>query len=155
MASEDAPQGGTLADKIDRLFRVIHPPDSGEYSSERVAKFIQERGGKTISGTYIWQLRVGLRDNPTKHHLEALASFFQVDPSYFFDEALGAQIGAELELLAAMREAGVHHVAMRAAGLSPKSLDAIRGMIESAREMEGLETDAPRRRRDDNSRGQP
>lgn len=141
MEEEDPAQARTLAAKLDRLFRAVHPPGRGEYSYEEVATALREQGGPTISGTYVWQLRKGMRDNPTKKHLEALAQFFGVEPSYFFDEAASAQIAAELELLAAMRDAEIRSVALRAAGLSPESLSAIRGMIEHARRLEGLPDD--------------
>lgn len=155
MDSQEITEPGDLAVKINRLFRVVRPSGSPEYSTEEVARLITEEGvrkqnGLTISGTYIWQLRKGYKDNPTKKHLEALAYFFKVDPSYFFDEEQGKLIGAELELVAAMRDAGVHSIALRANGLSPRSIDAIRGMIESARQLEGLEAnEEPRRRRSD------
>jgi len=75
----------TLAEKIDRLFQTVHPAD-GEYTHEEVASAIREAGGPTISGSYLWQLRKGVRDNPTMRHLEALSEFFGVPPAYFFDE---------------------------------------------------------------------
>ena len=143
MAKENPAQARTLAAKLDRLFRAVHPPGRGEYSYEEVASSLRKQGGPTISGTYVWQLRKGIRDNPTKKHLEALALFFGVEPSYFFDEAASAQIAAELELLAAMRDAEIRSVALRSAGLSPDSLGAIRGMIEHARRLEGLPDDDP------------
>src|SRR5262245_58009687 len=70
------PRGQTLADKVERLFRTIYPRGRGPYSLEEVAEAIRRQGGPTISATYIWQLRRGLKDNPTKKHLEALAEFF-------------------------------------------------------------------------------
>lgn len=132
----------TLADKLTRLFSTIHPRGRSEYTSEEVADAIRERGGPTISATYIWQLRTGRRDNPTKKHLEALADFFGVSPAYFFDDAAAARIDAELELLAALREAPVRQVALRASGLSTQSLKAIAEMIDRVRELEGLPDDS-------------
>lgn len=126
-----------LAEKIDRLFRTIHPRGQ-EYSYDDVAAGIRKRGGPTISATYIWHLRRGLRDNPTKRHLEALAGFFGVPPSYFFDEEASQRIDQQLELLASIRDAGVQHLALRAVGLSSDSLAAIAQMIEVARKLEGL-----------------
>ena len=41
-------------------------------------------------------------------------------------------------LLAAMRDTSVRGIALRAVGLSPKSLNAIKEMIERVRELEGL-----------------
>jgi transcriptional regulator with XRE-family HTH domain len=138
MSGSETPASESLAAKVDRLFRTIHPPGRGEYSFEEVADGIRARGGPTISATYVWQLRKGLRDNPTKRHLEALADFFGVPPSYFFEEEAGARIAAELDLLVALREAPVRHIALRALGLSPQSLAAIAGMIEHVRQLEGL-----------------
>jgi transcriptional regulator with XRE-family HTH domain len=134
---KQAPEPRSLAEKIDHLFTVVHPAQ-GEYTHEQVATAIEEAGGPTISATYLWQLRKGLRDNPTKRHLEALSSFFGVPPSYFFDEDVAAQVEAELELLAAMRDPQVRRLATRAAGLSPDTLTMLLGMVDRARQLEGL-----------------
>ena len=143
MPDAEVPRAKTLADKIDRLFRTIHPHGRGEYSFEEVAEAIRARGGPTISATYLWQLRKGLRDNPTKKHLEALADFFGVSPVYFFDDAAAARIEAELDLLAALRDAQVRQVALRASGLSPDSLRTIADMIDRVRQLEGLPKGSP------------
>jgi transcriptional regulator with XRE-family HTH domain len=128
----------TLADKLDRLFRTVRPRDGGEFTFEEVAEGIRRRGGPTVSATYVWQLRKGLRDNPTKKHLEALADFFGVAPSYFFDDGAAVRIDRELQLLAALRDAGVRQLALRARGLSPESLTTIASMIERVRQLEGV-----------------
>lgn len=133
------PAGGrTLAEKLDRLFRTMHPRGRGEYTHEEVADAIRRRSGPTISATYLWQLRRGLRDNPTMKHLEAIADFFGVSPAYFFDDEATARIEAELQLLAALRDSPVRHLALRAFGLSPESLAALSEMIERVRQLEGL-----------------
>jgi transcriptional regulator with XRE-family HTH domain len=135
--ADSGPAGRTLAQKLDHLFRAVHPARA-EYSYEEVAKAIQQRGGPTISATYLWQLRKGLRDNPTKKHLEAMADFFGVSPAYFFDDEVAARIEAELALLAALRDASVRQIALRATGLSSESLEAIAEMIDRVRQLEGL-----------------
>ena len=137
MAKAKPPRRRSLAEKIDHLFTTAHPA-KGQYTHEQVAAALREAGGPTISATYVWQLRKGIRDNPTKHHLEALAGFFGVPPSYFFDEEAAAQVDAELALLVAMRDANVRSVALRSAGLSPATLASIGGIIEQARQIEGL-----------------
>jgi len=131
------PQGRTFAAKLDVLFRTVHP-SGGEYTHDEVARAIKGAGGPTISATYVWQLRKGLRDNPTKNHIEALATFFGVPPAYFLDDAVAERIDAELELLVSLRDASVRQVALRASGLSPDSLRAIVDMIEQVRRLEGL-----------------
>jgi len=128
----------SLAEKLDRLFRTVHPAGRPPHSNAEVAAALQRDGGPTVSTTYLWQLRKGLRANPTKAHLEALARFFGVSPSYFFDETSAADIDAQLALLAVMRDAGVRAIALRSSGLSDASLQAIQGMVENARRLEKL-----------------
>ncbi|MFI6151437.1 helix-turn-helix domain-containing protein [Kitasatospora sp. NPDC051170] len=132
----------SLAERLDRLFRTVHPAGREEYTYEEVATAIRE-AGTTISHTYVWQLRKGVRDNPTMRHLEGLAKFFGVPASYFLDEDTTA-VDAQLELLAALRDAPVRAIALRASGLSPSGLAAIQAMVEHARSLEGLpEGDGP------------
>lgn len=139
MSGERSSSG--LAAKLDRLFKTFRRPDRGEYSYDEVARALASRGGPTISATYVWQLRTGRRTNPTKSHLEGLADFFGVSPAYFFDEDAGTRIDQELDLLAAMRDAQVTQIALRSLGLSRSSLEAIRGIIENVRKLEGLPED--------------
>ena len=138
MAGDGRGARPTLAAKVDRLFATARPRDRGEYSYEEVAEGIRRRGGPTISATYVWQLRKGLRDNPTKKHLEALADFFGVSPAYFFDDEAASRIDAELRLLTALRDASVRQLAVRAFGLSAESLAAIADVVERVRQLEGL-----------------
>ncbi|MFF5784676.1 helix-turn-helix domain-containing protein [Streptomyces sp. NPDC012693] len=127
----------TLAGKLNHLFTSMVPAGRGPYSVDEVAREITE-GGISISGSYIWLLRKGRRDNPTLRHLEGLAKFFGVPPAYFFDDQVTETVNAELSLLVALRDAQVQRVALRSAGLSPKSLKSISEVIERVRELEGL-----------------
>jgi len=127
-----------LAAKLDRLFKTIHPAGRGEYTPDEVAAEIRSRGGPTISSTYLYMLRKGERDNPTKKHLEALADFFGVPAGYFFDDATAARVESELDALVALRDSPVREIALRAAGLSPQSLATIREVVERVRQLEGL-----------------
>lgn len=127
-----------LAEKLEYLFRTVREPGRREYGNEEVAAAITRDQDVTISASYIWYLRTGQRDNPTFKHLNALARFFGVPPAYFFDDDTGARVEAELAVLTAMKDAGVRDIALRAAGLSPRSLDAINDVISRVRELEGL-----------------
>lgn len=132
----------TLATKIDRLFRSVRSEGRREYTYEEVVAGIRDRGGETISASYLWSLRTGAKDNPRKKHLEALADFFGVPPAYFFDDdEVAGRIAAQLELLPVFLDADVQRIALRAADLSPASLRAIAGMIEHARDLEKLRDD--------------
>lgn len=127
---EETGAGSSLAQKIDTLFQVVRRPNREQFSHEEVAKACREATGETFSATYLWQLRTGRRDNPTKRHLEALAQFFRVPVAYFFDDDQGTAIARELELLGALRDAGVRSVALRAVNLSPEGIDTISDMID-------------------------
>jgi transcriptional regulator with XRE-family HTH domain len=128
----------TLAEKVDRLFQTVHPGRRAEYSFEEVAAKIRSSGGPTISATYLWQLRKGLRDNPTRRHIEALASFFGVPPGYFFDDAEALRIDRELELLVTLRDSIVRETALGLSDLPPRTLAVISALIRRLRELEGL-----------------
>ncbi|MEU3301221.1 XRE family transcriptional regulator [Streptomyces sp. NPDC006678] len=131
----------TLAEKLDRLFRAglkgRRPP-----SHEEVATAINIAvGEKTISGTYVWQLRTGRKTNPTKRHLEALASYFGVSPAYFLDGEEGDRVEEQMELLDALKQADVRSLALRAHELSASSRRSIMDLVGELRRMEGLEDD--------------
>jgi transcriptional regulator with XRE-family HTH domain len=132
------PEPTSLAAKIDKLFQVVRKPNREQYSHDEVAKACREATGESFSTTYLWQLRTGRRDNPTKRHLEALAQFFEVSPAYFFDDEQSARIAEELELLGALRDAGVRNVALRAVTLSPAGLDTISDMIDAIARREAI-----------------
>ena len=143
MAEQAEVPGGLLADRLDHLFRTVHPKDRGPYTPAEVAEAInQAADDKVVSGTYLWLLRTGQRDNPTMKHLIAIAKFFGVPPTYFFPDDAMRQDALPAELAAALSDDKVREMALRAAGLSDRSLKAITDMIDSARTVEGLPDDA-------------
>lgn len=140
MTEPEKPGGHTLADKLNHLFETVIPAGRGPYNTEEVARTITA-AGVPISGSYIWLLRKGQRDNPTLRHVEGIAKFFGVPAAYFFDERVAEDVNAQLGLVVALRDTQVQHVALRAAGLSAKSLQSIKEVIERVRELEGLGSD--------------
>jgi transcriptional regulator with XRE-family HTH domain len=135
---EPEPPARSLADRLNHLFATVRGRGGREYTNDDVAAAVSADQGISISGSYLWYLRTGARDNPTLKHLTALAAFFGVPPAYFFDDRIAEQVDAELALASAMREAGVRDIALRAAGLSPASLETISDLIERVRQLEGL-----------------
>ncbi|MFD4998687.1 XRE family transcriptional regulator [Streptomyces buecherae] len=128
----------TLAEKIDHLFAVAalkgRPP-----SHEEVATAINIAAGeRTISATYVWQLRTGKKTNPTKRHLETLAKYFGVSPAYFLDDDDADRIDEQLALLQALKGADVRNLALRANDLSVSSRRSIASLVSQLRELEGL-----------------
>lgn len=128
----------TFGDRLNFLFDTVHPADRRPYSNEEVASAISDDGGTRISTTYIWYLRKGYRDNPTIKHVEALAAFFGVPPAYFFNEDTKFQVTQELKLVQALKSVGAQKLALRAGGLSDKSIESLLEMTDCIRELEGL-----------------
>lgn len=140
MNEPSTPIRGSLAEKLDYLFRVVHPRGRGEYTYREVSEAINESGaGVTISVSYLWQLRNGEKANPTIRHVEALARFFGVPPSYFMDDAATDEVRDQLALLAAMRDSEVRNIALRAGDLSSAALKMIKNVVEATRQIEGLD----------------
>ena len=116
-----------LADKLNHLFTQVRPRGGQEYSNEQVAAAISAKGEVKISQSYIWQLRKSKKDNPTYKHLQALAGFFGVPVSYFFDDQVTDRVAQQLEKLKSEQirlnelagTSDVQLMAMRAGELSP------------------------------------
>jgi len=143
MPRQTRPPVGPFAERLDHLLRTAHPQDRGPYTPAEVAEAINtEAGEHVVSGTYLWLLRTGQRDNPTMKHIIAIARFFEVPPTYFFPDDAMQQGAAPAEVVAALSDDNVREMALRATGLSSRSLKAITDMINSARAVEGLADDA-------------
>jgi transcriptional regulator with XRE-family HTH domain len=134
-----------IARRLDHLFGTVHPPGRGPYTLREVAEAINQTAGtKLISVAYLSQLRRGQRTEPSHSRLAAIATFFGVDVRYFSDDQAAQRTDEQLDMLAVMRDSGVRSVALRAAGLSETSLQAVRAVIENARRLEGLDEPAGR-----------
>ncbi|MGW2812622.1 helix-turn-helix domain-containing protein [Streptomyces sp. NPDC001415] len=137
----------SLADKLNRLFESIRPPDGHEYSNEQVADGISRQGLTTISQSYVWQLRKGKKTNPTISHLQALADFFGVPVAYFFDDEAAGEVEGKLKALEAqqaqMKEAmgggDVKLMAMRAGELSPERRKQVMDLLDVVYKLEQVE----------------
>jgi len=139
MVPETPPVGHpTLAEKIDRVIRVMRIRDRRDYSYKDLAAAIRARGGASISTTYLWELHTGAKDNPQKKTLETLADFFDVPVMYFFDTDEAVHLYEQLDSLPIALDADVRKIALRAAELSPDTLRAIGQIIEQARQIEGI-----------------
>jgi hypothetical protein len=72
----------------------------------------------------------------------ALAQVFGVPIDYFNDPGVAHDTDQQLAYLAAVQDAGVTKVALRAAGLSPRALETLHEIIDRIRAEEGLPTDS-------------
>nr|VTP01783.1 Nucleoid-associated protein EspR [Mycobacterium riyadhense] len=137
-----------LSVKLDKLFEIMRKPSEPPMSNAAAAEAITKQTGVSISPAYIWQLRTGVKNNPTVQHLRAIAEFFGVAPSYLIDVGVDPQIDAQLNLLQALRDSGVRDLAMRASGLTPQALNSLAAMVDHIRQLEQLPPVAPSQERD-------
>jgi transcriptional regulator with XRE-family HTH domain len=138
-----------LADKLNHLFATATARGGQEFSNEQVAAAIVATG-VTISQSYVWQLRKGKKDNPTFKHLQALAAFFGVPVSYFFDDEVTDRVDQQLEELKE-EQARLHRImgssdaqlmALRAGELSPQGRRQVMDLLDVVHRLEQAEKDA-------------
>jgi hypothetical protein len=67
------------------------------------------------------------RDNPTYRQLIALSRFFNVSPAFFFEEAETQRGAVPADAALALRDEAIREIALRAVGLSERSLRTIAG----------------------------
>jgi transcriptional regulator with XRE-family HTH domain len=126
----------TLAEKINRLFETLHPPDRGPWSNQEVERWLADRAtvdrdSLTISANYLLLLRNGQRNNPTIRNIQAMAKFFQIDPGYFLRDDT-EQTHTDLQLIGAIRDNKlVKSIALRAFDLDPQMREWLAHTINS------------------------
>jgi hypothetical protein len=132
MADDGAPR--TFGERLEYLFRTVHPEGRRPFSLEEVASGIVAQGNEPVSAAYIWALRKGQRDNPTVKTVEALAQFFGVPTAYFFEDTPGAGPGAGLSLASTTREVAGRSGGGGGSALSPQGKAAVDAIVQLASE---------------------
>jgi transcriptional regulator with XRE-family HTH domain len=142
MAEDPNSSDGRLAERLDRLFRSVHPPGKKEYSNDAVAEALTATGVK-VSGAYLQQLRNGVKDNPSTRLLEALAAYFGVPTAYFFQDEEAAQVDLGVAVLTKLLlEADAFDIAARLADLPADSRELVRQLVDHLAQVKGLPTAA-------------
>jgi hypoxanthine-DNA glycosylase len=77
---------GTLAQKLERLFKEVRKPDGSKYTQTEVVEGTQGM----LTRVYLWKLRTGRATNPSFKVVQALADFFGVDSNYFSENEAAA-----------------------------------------------------------------
>lgn len=131
-------EDGELATRLNKLFGLMRKAGTPPLSNAAAAAAITDKTGVPISPAYLWQLRSGVKTNPTVAHLRAIADFFGVPPSYLIDRGTDPAIDAQLNLLQALRDHGVRDLAARASGLTPQALNSLAAIVDHLRELEQL-----------------
>ena len=128
----------SLGRRLDHLFATIPAPSGGAWTNVEMAAQLAEKGISTTPA-YISMIRKGHRANPSLAIVTGMAAVFDVPTAYFYDDAVADRLNQDLQLLAAIRQAGMERIALRAAGLSPTGLREIGRIIDAVRRIEGLD----------------
>jgi transcriptional regulator with XRE-family HTH domain len=142
-ADQDKP---SFADKLAYLIEAVHPPDRGPYSYREIAAGIADHPG-AMTAAHINQLVKGKQPHPRIHYVEALASFFGVPVTYFFDDEVTDRVSAQVAALEAERarralnatHEDVRLMAMRAGELSEERRKQVMDLLEVVYKLEQAE----------------
>ncbi|MBF6328470.1 transcriptional regulator [Nocardia transvalensis] len=137
-ATGEARQEITFAQKLNKLLEVLAREDGRAMSAARFLEDFTAKTGMKLSAGYLSELRNGRVTAPRMDLIEALASYFRVNPAYFFPGPTDEENQARLDLLASMRDNQAQNLAIRASGLSAPTLRRLATIIESARVLENL-----------------
>lgn len=136
----------TIASKLRHLYDTVHPPDRGPYSYREVADAIAGHAG-AMTAQYIGQLMSGKVAHPKINYLEALAEFYGVPASYFFDDEVATEIDTQISAVTSWRDTEAGEIAQRISDLSPEHREAVTGLIDQLANYERQDRGRGRRRR--------
>jgi transcriptional regulator with XRE-family HTH domain len=142
----------SFAGKLACLIETVHPPDRGPYSYREIAAGIAGHPG-AMTAAAIHQLVSGKQPHPRIHYVEALASFFGVPVTYFFDEDAAARITDQITQLSAWRDTEARHIAERVVELGPRDRHTVTNLIDTLRAYDEQPRATRRRRKPTTSDG--
>jgi transcriptional regulator with XRE-family HTH domain len=142
----------SFGDKLAYLIEAVHPPDRGSYSYREIAAAIADHPG-AMTAAHINQLAIGKQPHPRIHHVEALASFFGVPVTYFFDDDAAVQIADQIGQVSAWRDTEARHIAERVVQLSPRDRHTVTNLIDTLRAYDEQPRSSRRRRKPSPSDG--
>jgi transcriptional regulator with XRE-family HTH domain len=120
----------SFAERLGHLIATVHPPDRKPYSYREIASGVAEQTGVTMSATHVQQLAVGARKDPKRSHIQALAQFFGVPVTYFFDDDVAGQVDRQVEDVVAWRDSEARNLAQRAMRLSPRDRETVTALLD-------------------------
>ena len=125
----------SLGQRVDMLFRALHNGDEGEPSPQLVAEAIRDRGFEVMPDELV-SIRNGAATTRTDLLVE-LAHHFNQPPWYLTDPGDTPRVRdahSQLELLATLRDAGVHRVRLRGPEPSASDREALTRSLRAHRD---------------------
>ncbi|WP_020660276.1 hypothetical protein [Amycolatopsis benzoatilytica] len=120
----------SFARRLAHLIATVHPPDRKPYSYREIAQGVADVTGVTMSATHVQQLAVGARRDPKRSHIQALAKFFGVPVTYFFDDEVAGQVDEQVANVVAWRDTQARDLAQRAMRLSPRDRETVSALMD-------------------------
>lgn len=130
-----------LARRLDHLFTCPTAPGGRVWTNPEMVAQLATRGVQ-VTPAYLSMLRHGKRKNPSLTVMTGLASVFEVPTAYFYDPGTADRFAQDLQLLAAVRRAGLAQMVLRAAALSSVGRREIAVIVEAFRRIEGVHDSA-------------
>ena len=118
-----------IGQKVEWLFNNILKSDGSQYTHQEVEEGTEKLGYK-VTATAIWKIRNHKTRNPGYLTLRALALFFNVRPTFFFEDELSEEEVTRINNQTILNNPQVHEVALRASKLDDKGLDFILNIIK-------------------------
>ena len=122
---DQAVTSGTLAGRLDALFRTVGQQAGIEPGYQSVVDAMASNSGLTISATYLYMLRTGRRDNPRVDVIRGLAAYFHVPAGYLLDTDHNDEDADRLTFYRAVQQAGLLSLVGQLQALSPASREAV------------------------------
>lgn len=140
MSTNSDANGDSFAARLDHLFRKLPSASGGRWSVSEIARRSTDFG-YPISEAYLYQLRSGVKENPSLRHTEGLARAFGVDIRFFTDRDVYERGVQEIDYLRLQSSPGIHAAAHRMVDLSETRLSEVIDFIRFMRIKEGLPAD--------------
>lgn len=122
-------RNGTIPERLNYLFTTVVQWDGKPYTAGRVAAWINDNGGK-ISSVYVLKILRGERKEPTAGYLRLIAQFFEISPSFFYEEDPGPVDGHRQNMMMLLREPEYAAMLQQFASLPSALQQGVRELIE-------------------------
>ncbi|WP_037365322.1 hypothetical protein [Amycolatopsis orientalis] len=120
----------SFAERLAHLIATVHPPDRKPYSYREIAQGVADVTGVRMSATHVQQLAVGARRDPKRSHIQALARFFGVPVTYFFDDEVADRVDEQVADVVAWRDTQARELAQRAMRLSERDRRTVSALMD-------------------------
>lgn len=133
-------RNGTIPERLNYLFTTVVQSDGKPYTAGRVAGWINDNGGK-ISSVYVLKILRGERKEPTTSYLRLIAQFFEISPSFFYEDDPAPIDGHRQNMMILLREPEYASMLQQYASLSPTLQQGVRELIDRMVQADGRSGD--------------